>query len=118
MFIACSMLVAGGMLNLSSALTQPETQWVARPLHFAEPAASPAVAGYSPSQIRTAYNLPSTGGAGTTIAIINAYETPTIQNDLTIFCNQFGLPPPTAENFEIHKMATSLGRDSGWAQET
>jgi hypothetical protein len=113
------MLVAGSMLNPSSAeLLQPETQWVARPLHFAKPAASYAVAGYSPSQIRTAYNLPSTGGAGTTIAIVNAYDAPTIQNDLTVFCNQFGLSPPTAESFEIHKMATSLRTDNGWAQET
>ena len=118
-FAGCSMLIACDTLNLSLGLPlQPETQWVARPFHFAEPAASYAVAGYSPSQIRTAYNLPSTGGAGTTIAIIDAYDAPTILNDLTVFCSQFGLPPPNAENFEIHKMATTLGTDDGWAQET
>jgi hypothetical protein len=112
------MLFVGGIMCLSSAWAfPPEDNWVARPFHFAEPAASPAVAGYSPSQIRAAYNLPSTGGNGT-IAIIDAYDSPTALNDLTVFSNQFALPVPTADNFEVHKMQSTMSTDSGWATET
>ena len=121
MFVACSMLVAGGMLNLSSALTQqPENQWVARPLHLAEPAASPAVAGYSPTQIRTAYNLPSTGGTGTTIAIVNAYDAPTIRMDLEIFCNYFNLTQAELDVYRMPNNASSVPVDptGKWPMET
>jgi hypothetical protein len=76
------------------------------------------VAGYSPSQMRAAYNLPSSGGAGVTIAIIDPYDTPNIQSDLATFSAQFGLPLPTADNFEVHKMAQTLGTSSSWTMET
>jgi len=78
-------------------------------------AASYASAGYSPSQIKAAYNLPSTGGAGTTIAIIDVYDTPTIQSDLAVFCNQFGLPPA---DLEVHEMPQTSGTNSTWTLET
>jgi hypothetical protein len=74
--------------------------------------------GYSPSQIRAAYGLPSSGGAGTTIAIIDAYNTTTIWNDLTVFSTNFSLPLPTASNFEIYNMSTNIGTNSKWAEET
>ncbi len=38
--------------------------------------------GYTPSQMKTAYNLPSSGGSGATIAIIVAYDTPNIETYL------------------------------------
>lgn len=75
--------------------------------------AAPNPTGLSPTQIRKAYNLPSTGGSGT-IAIIDAYDSTTVQNDLVTFSNQFGLPTP---NFEKHKMATTIPVDAGWALE-
>ena len=70
--------------------------------------------GLSPTQIRKAYNLPSTGGVGT-IAIIDAYDCPTAQNDFVSFSTQFGLP---TTNFEIHKMASNIAVDATWALET
>ncbi len=62
--------------------------------------------GLSPMQIRRAYNLPSTGGYGT-IAIIDAYDCPTVQNDFVVFSMQYGLP---TTNLEIHKMTTKHTR--------
>jgi hypothetical protein len=121
-FVVLSLLLVSNALTLSHAnLTQPafsEAQWFARPLHFAEPAANYAVAGYSPNEIRAAYNLPSSGGDGTTIAVIVAYDTPTIQADLAVFCNQYGLPMPTSDNFEIRKMSSRMTTNDGWATET
>ncbi len=100
-------------------LSSPLYTWVAEPLFqldIAPLALNPT--GFSPVQMRTAYNLPSTGGAGRTIAIVTAYDAPTVQSDLTVFSNQFGLPVPTADNFEIHKMSPAITTDSGWALET
>ena len=59
---------------------------------------SPTPDGYSPTQIRAAYGLPSSGGSGSTIALIEAYDTPSIQSDLTAFSAQFGLPAPSSNN--------------------
>ena len=77
------------------------------------PLATTSPTGLTPNQTRSAYNLPSTGGNGT-IAIIDAYDCPTVQNDFINFSQQFGLP---STNFEVHKMAQSISTDSGWALE-
>ncbi len=74
--------------------------------------------GLIPVQVKNIYNLPSTGGNGT-IAIIGAYNPPTIEKDLGIFSKQFGLPECTTKNgcFEKHLMETGTKADSGWAAE-
>jgi subtilase family serine protease len=69
--------------------------------------------GYSPAQIREAYNLPSTGGSGT-IAIIDAYDDPTIMDDLSTFSSQFGLP---SANFSKYEMSSGIPTDDDWAFE-
>ncbi len=75
--------------------------------------ATVAPTGLSPSQVRKAYNLPSTGGNGT-IAIIDAYDYPTAQSDFVTFSNQYGL---SSANFEVHKMPGTSQVNSGWALE-
>jgi len=88
------------------------------PLHIRY-AAQKAPAGITPDQIKKAYKLPLTGGTGT-IAIIDAYDDPTMENDLNAFSAAFGLPACTVKNkcLEIHKMSSSTKSDSGWALET
>jgi subtilase family serine protease len=50
---------------------------------------------YSPNFIRAAYNFPSNlDGTGQTILIVDAFGSPTIQNDLTVFDNTFGIAAP------------------------
>jgi subtilase family serine protease len=79
---------------------------------------APSPSGLSPNQLRKAYGLDllSASGAGTTIAIVDAYGSPTIQNDLNTFNQHFGLP---AANLTI---AYPSGKpnitDGGWALET
>ncbi len=75
--------------------------------------AAPNPSGLSPTQIRQAYNLPASGGFGT-IAIVDAYDCPTVGSDLVTFSQQFGLP---TANFEKHKMAQNIAVDAGWALE-
>jgi subtilase family serine protease len=50
------------------------------------------VAGYGPDQFHTAYNLPTTGPANTTVAIVDAFANPNVIADLATYDAQFGLP--------------------------
>jgi subtilase family serine protease len=74
--------------------------------------------GYGPTQMRHAYGfdtIPGNGG-GQTIAIVDAYGSPTIQSDLDAFSAKFGIPSTT-----VH-IAYPQGKprkvDGGWALET
>ncbi len=75
--------------------------------------------GVAPSVIKKIYNLPASGGSGT-IAIVDAYDDATIENDLGVFGAAYGLPACTVKNkcLEKHVMASSTKTDSGWALET
>jgi N-acetylneuraminic acid mutarotase len=49
--------------------------------------------GYGPSQLQSAYNLPSsTAGSGQTVAIVDAYDDPDAEADLQVYRAQYGLP--------------------------
>jgi subtilase family serine protease len=76
--------------------------------------------GLSPALIRSAYNLPSSGGQGTTIAIIDPFLDPAILGDANAFCSQYGIPLLEAgTNYEEHPMPWARGDPSGqWAEET
>jgi subtilase family serine protease len=76
--------------------------------------------GFTPNQIKNAYNLPSTGGSGVTIALIVAYDTPNVLDYLNTFSAAFGLPSCDSSNFEVHKMAETIssGDANDWSLET
>jgi subtilase family serine protease len=75
--------------------------WTARPLALAATSAL-TPSGYAPGQIVQAYRFDQIhfaggipgNGAGQTIAIVDAYDDPTIPRDLAIFDVMFGLPAP------------------------
>ncbi len=71
----------------------------------------------TPTAIKSAYKLPATGGSGTTIAIVDAYNDPNIENDLNVFSKQFGLPSVTSANFSEVLMSPRVQNDSGWGLE-
>lgn len=81
---------------------------------FGDAASDPTV--LYPTDIKNIYNLPSMGGNGT-IAIIDPYNDPTIQDDLYNFSLQLDLPTPNATNFEKHMMAQSISSDGEAAME-
>ncbi|HTM67846.1 MAG TPA: S53 family peptidase [Candidatus Binatia bacterium] len=103
--------------SLSSDPRLDELQ--AHPPHRVHGNATAAPTGLSPAGIRAVYGLPSSGGTGT-IAIIDAYDAPTIESDLAVFSSQYGLPVCTTANgcFEKHRMGPRISSDSGWALET
>src|SRR5450759_1145147 len=80
-----------------------------------------APSGETPASIRVVYNLPSIGGSGT-IAIVDAFDYPTAENDLNVFSSQFGLPACTTANGCFKKVSqtgtTKYPRyNSGWGLE-
>ncbi|MFF4897984.1 carboxypeptidase regulatory-like domain-containing protein [Streptomyces sp. NPDC001068] len=79
-------------------------------------------AGLSPQDIQSAYNLPADGGAGQTVAIVDAYDNPNAEKDLAVYRAQYGLPPCTTENGCFTKVDQRGGTDyptssEGWAGE-
>jgi len=77
----------------------------------------PPYPGYVPTQIRKAYSIDqlSNTGAGVTIAIIDAYGSPTIQSDLNLFNTTYNLPALT---ITIAQPGGAPPVDAGWASET
>lgn len=80
--------------------------------------------GYSPAQIRHAYGFDAVSfgavaadGAGTTIAIVDAYDNPNIAKDLQQFDLQFGLPDPVFRKVNQTGGATMPAANAGWASE-
>jgi subtilase family serine protease len=102
----------------SLKLSEPK-DWVARsPLHLIPQVTSTTPYGYSPTQIRHAYGLDqlTNGGAGQVIAIVDAYGSPTIQNDLNLFCSQFGISTTTVQIVKTSNKPLQV--NAGWALET
>lgn len=56
------------------------------------PMATSGPTGYGPDQFHTAYGLPTTAASAQTIAIVDAYDAPTIAQDLAAYDAAFGLP--------------------------
>jgi subtilase family serine protease len=89
--------------------------------HAVSPNATPS--GYGPSDLASAYSLPSGGGSGATVAIVDAYDDPNAESDLATYRSQYGLPACTTANGCFSKISqtgstSSLPTaDSGWAGE-
>lgn len=79
--------------------------------------------GFGPPDLQKAYNLPSTGGTGQTVAIVDAQDDPDAESDLAVYRAQYGLPACTTANGCFKKVNQSGQQgsypspDSGWAGE-
>ena len=81
-----------------------------------------AVSGYGPSDLASAYNLPSGGGAGQTVGIVDAQDDPNAESDLAAYRSNFGLPACTTANGCFSKVDQNGGSnyptaDTGWSGE-
>jgi hypothetical protein len=54
---------------------------------------APVAGAYGPSDISAAYEIPTTLGAGDTVAVVDAYDDPDAQTDLATYRSEYGLPP-------------------------
>lgn len=79
--------------------------------------------GYGPSDLHSAYELPSDRGKGTTVAIVDAFNDPNVEPDLAAYRAQYGLPPCTKASgclsvVNQNGAASPLpSNDGGWAGE-
>jgi hypothetical protein len=51
--------------------------------------------GYDPADLQSAYRIPSSGGSGQTIALVDAFGYPRAESDLAKYRSRYGLPPCT-----------------------
>ncbi|WP_405869473.1 putative Ig domain-containing protein [Streptomyces sp. NBC_00005] len=90
---------------------------------LASAVAAAAPSGLSPANLHSAYNLPSTGGSGLTVAVVDAYNDPNAESDLATYRSQYGLSSCTKANGCFKQVSqtgstTSLPtNDTGWAGE-
>src|SRR5579875_1643911 len=74
-----------------------------------QPAAS-APSGLSPTNLQSAYKLPSSSaGSGQTVAIVDAYDDPNAASDLAVYRSEFGLSACTTANGCFKKVNESGG---------
>jgi subtilase family serine protease len=93
------------------------------------PAATASPTGYGPEQFHGAYGLPTSAASLQTIAIVDAFNSPTITNDLALYSQTFALPvlpacaTPSSQTTCFAKVNQSGGtgsyprKDAGWALE-
>ncbi|MFF5860019.1 carboxypeptidase regulatory-like domain-containing protein [Streptomyces sp. NPDC012751] len=74
-------------------------------------AAAQTPPGLGPQDLRNAYSLPADGGAGQTIAIVDAHDNPQAEADLAVYRAQYGLPPCTTANGCFRKVDQRGGTD-------
>ena len=66
--------------------------------------------GYGPADLQSAYALPSaTAGSGQTVAIVDAFDDPTAEQDLADYRSHYGLPPCTSASGCFRKVNQSGG---------
>ena len=79
--------------------------------------------GYAPSDLRSAYDLPSTSeGSGQTVAIVDAYDDPDAESDLGVYRSRYGISACTTANGCFRKVNQSGGSsyptaNASWAVE-
>ncbi len=114
---ACATARAGSVRCLSVWRGTAKTGRTAQSAAVAKPAE-----GLGPADIKSAYGLPSSGGAGQTIAIVDAYDNPHAESDLKAYRSAFGLSPCTTANGCFRKVNQRGGTaypegDAGWGVE-
>ena len=78
--------------------------------------------GYTPADLATAYGYnPNSGGAGQTVAIVDAFDNPNVLHDLNHFDLLYGLPAETATSFRKVNSSGAASplpsADAGWGTE-
>lgn len=120
-------------LTLPSGITiSPTHVQSGNPIHGPQ-AGSSTPSGLTPAQVRHAYGFDQVtfqngtikgDGTGQTIAIIDAFDDPSIVTDLSVFDQQFGLPAPPSftkvglNSRGVASTTTFPTPDASWAGET
>lgn len=119
-----SLLITPLLLGISAQIYAVPTVLgkVHHPIHYKPNTPSFLPSGLSPIQVSHAYgfNSVAAAGKGQTIAIVDAFDDPKIEQDLAVFSKQFGLPACTTANKCFKKIYASGKKpktDAGWSGE-
>ncbi len=80
--------------------------------------------GYDPQNLQSAYKIPTTGGSGETVALVDAYGYPEAEADLATYRERYGLSPCTTADGCFRKVNQSGKEDDypaaneGWETES
>jgi len=113
---ACATATAGHVACMALVRTNVNAQPSA-----VHPDAIPSGVGYGPSQLQSAYALPSSSaGSGQTVAVVDAFNDPNAASDLATYRSDAGLPACGSgcfsvvnENGQTSPLPTSAGT-TGW----
>lgn len=110
-------VMAGSLFAHDESSQHKGLEAEARPPFHIKPFITASPTGLTAAQIRHAYGFDqiTNNGAGQTIAIVDAFGSPTLQQDLNTFSDTFGLPRTTVR---VVNAQGAPGLDSGWALET
>ena len=88
------------LLLTISAVLYAQTAGPAQPVVNVQSASQTGVVGFTPAEIRHAYGFDQilNQGEGQTIAVVNAFDHPSIEQDFAVFNRTFNLPPCTTAN--------------------
>jgi subtilase family serine protease len=121
----CSHALPGGQAGCDAIqLLNPAANWHGVHANGAGPATTPS--GFGPADLQSAYfglnPVSATAGTGQTVAIVDAYNDPNAESDLSVYRSQYGLGPCTTLGGCFQKVNQSGGTsyprgNSGWAQE-
>jgi subtilase family serine protease len=99
---------------------QLREQGLARPAAMSSVSSGPA-GGYSPGQLAAAYGVNPAASTSQTVAIVDAYQDPSVTSDLDAFDAQYGLPAETSTSFKVVSQTggsvSGIPTDVGWAGE-
>ena len=124
-------VLASGPAATVEAVCPPASAGTAQclALRHTNPGANPAVASallspspYGPTDLQSAYALPTNLGAGQIVAVVDAYDLPTAEADLGVYRSHYGLPACTTANGCFRKVNQNGGTgypavDAGWGLE-
>lgn len=114
--------------GLCSAIVDPVSRTSSR--RFAPPEGGPLLegsgelGGYDPTDLRSAYRIPTAGGSTQTVALVDADGDATAESDLAKYRERYGLPACTKANGCFRKVnekgeeANYPGANRGWEGET
>jgi hypothetical protein len=71
--------------------------------------------GYAPAELRSAYGLSSSAGAGQTVAVVAAFDDPNAESDLNEYRKQYGIAACTASGGCFRKV-NQKGEDGSYPQ--
>ncbi len=117
---SCATSKKAGMMACQAVKVTSGVSALAKSAGAVNPKAAPS--GYGPDDLRGAYALPSSGGSGATVAIVDAYDNPNAEQDLATYRSTYGLSECSTANGCFSKVGQSgtsslPTADAGWAEE-